>query len=93
MQRSEDAAWALSVWAYLRPSRAKLLADLADLAALGRSLTGPQGAKHRIKRRALPRQRPRPGQRRQGPGEGPCRRRKRPLLVALGWTRPATSTP
>ena len=59
MDRMEAIAWVLSVCSALRLSQTKTLSDLVaaamlvgrvSLAAIGRKLTGPSAAKHRIKR-------------------------------------------
>ena len=59
MKRTDVIAWVLSVTAYLRLSQSKTLSVLVasalstariSLAELGRHLTGPAAAKHRIKR-------------------------------------------
>src|SRR5512142_2164129 len=92
MRHNDVIAWVLSVTAYLRLSQAKTLRVLVaaalatariSLAELGRHLTGPAAAKHRIKRtwriavatamRGVVRRLLK-------------RRRKRPSLVAFDWT-------
>ena len=59
MNRMEAIAWVMSVCSELRLSQSKTLAELVaaamsvgrvSLAAIGRKLTGPSAAKHRIKR-------------------------------------------
>jgi DDE family transposase len=97
MHRSEAVAWVLSLCTALRLSQAKTLADLtaaalsvgrASLAALGRGLAGPRDAKHRIKRawRFCANDRVLVSDAMRGPVERLCKRRKKPLLVALDWT-------
>jgi Transposase DDE domain len=97
MSSREAVAWVLRVCTALRLSQAKTLADLvaaalhtgrASLAALGRQLTGPTAAKHRIKRawRFCANQRVVASDAMAGPIRRLCKRRKKPLLVALDWT-------
>jgi hypothetical protein len=96
LQRDEAVAWVLSRCTALRLSQAKTLADLtatalpvgrASLAALGRGLGGPRDAKHRIQRawRFCANDRALVSDAMRGPIERLCKRRKRPLLVALDW--------
>jgi hypothetical protein len=97
MRSSDAITWVLSVCTALRRSQAKTLADLvaaglhigrASLANLGRQLTGPKDAKHRIKRawRFCANDRVTIGDAMQGVIERLCRRRKKRLLIALDWT-------
>lgn len=107
MRQLQAVAWVLSLCTDLRKSQAKTLAHLTaaalhvgrvSLAAIGRKLTGPAAAKHRIKRtwrfcansrvviadamRGLVRHLLK--RRRAKPGK--YRRQPRPLLIALDWT-------
>jgi hypothetical protein len=107
MKRMEAIAWVLSVCTDLRLSQAKTLAELVgaamtvgrvSLAALGRALTGPEAAKHRIKRtwrftandrvvvsdamQGVVRQLGKRYAKLQRRG----RQRRPPLLIALDWT-------
>ena len=107
MSQLQAIAWVLSLCTDLRLSQTKTLADLTaaalhvgrvSLAAIGRQLTGPSAAKHRIKRtwrfgantrivvsdamRGLLRHLLK--RRRVKPGRG--RRTVKPLLIALDWT-------
>jgi DDE family transposase len=107
MSQLQAVAWVLSLCTDLRKSQAKTLAHLTaatlrvgrvSLAAIGRKLTGPSAAKHRIKRtwrfcanqrvviadamRGLVRHLLK--RRRAKPGK--YHRQPRPLLIALDWT-------
>jgi hypothetical protein len=107
MTQLQAVAWVLSLCTDLRQSQAKTLADLTaaalrvgrvSLAAIGRKLTGPAAAKHRIQRtwrfcankrvvvsdamRGLLRHL----LKRRRPKPGPARRKVKPLLVAFDWT-------
>jgi hypothetical protein len=107
MSRLQAITWVLSLCDDLRLSQAKTLADLVaaamrvgrvSLAAIGRQLTGPFAAKHRIKRtwrfcanrrvvvsdatRGLLRHLLK--RRRVKPGA--ARRKVKPLLIAFDWT-------
>jgi hypothetical protein len=107
MDRMDAIAWVLSVCSVLRLSQAKTLSELVgatlsvsrvSLAAIGRALTGPTVAKHRIKRtwRFVANQRvvisdamsglvhrlAKRYQKLQRRG----RRRRLPLLIAFDWT-------
>jgi hypothetical protein len=97
MRGSAIAAWALSLSAGLRLSRAKTLAALtaaaarvgrATLANLGRHLAGLAACKHRIKRawRFCANDRVAVSDAMAGLIERLCRRRRKPLPVALDWT-------
>jgi hypothetical protein len=107
MKPLQAVAWVLSLCTDLRLSQTKTLADLTaaamqvgrvSLAAIGRKLTGPTAAKHRIKRtwrfcankgvvisdamRGLVRHLLK--RRRAKPGS--ARRKVKPLLIAFDWT-------
>jgi hypothetical protein len=107
MERMDAIAWVLSVCTDLRLSQAKTLSELVaatvhvgrvSLAAIGRLLTGPAAAKHRIKRTwrfvandrvvisdamsGLVRQLAQRYRKLQRRG----RRRRSPLLIAFDWT-------
>jgi hypothetical protein len=98
MRRHDVIAWVLSVTAYLRLSQSKTLSVLVasalstahiSLAELGRHLTGPAAAKHRIKRawRFTANERIEVATAMRGVVRRLMkRRRKRPLLVAFDWT-------
>jgi DDE family transposase len=98
MRHNDVIAWVLSVTAYLRLSQAKTLSVLVaaalatariSLAELGRHLTGPAAAKHRIKRtwRFTVNERIEVATAMRGVVRRLLkRRRKRPLLVAFDWT-------
>jgi hypothetical protein len=98
MRRHDVIAWVLSVTAYLRLSQSKTLSVLVaaalgtariSLAELGRHLTGPAAAKHRIKRtwRFTANERIEVATAMRGVARRLLkRRRKRPLLVAFDWT-------
>ena len=96
MTGSEAASWVLTVCTTLRLSQAKTLADLVaaalvvgrvSLAALGRKLTGDNAAKHKIKRtwRFCANRGVTVSDAMQGPIARLCKRRKKPLLVAMDW--------
>jgi hypothetical protein len=107
MTRLQAVAWVMSLGTDLRKSQAKTLADLVaaalrvgrvSLAALGRKLTGPRAAKHRIKRtwrfcanagvlvsdamRGLARHL----LRHRRPKRRQRRRKVKPLVIAFDWT-------
>src|SRR4051812_36966366 len=98
MRRHDVIAWALSVTAYLRLSQSKTLSVLVaaalatarvSLAELGRHLTEPVAAKHRIKRawRFTANERVEVAAAMRGVVRRLLRRRrKRPLVVAFDWT-------
>src|SRR5215207_126171 len=98
MRRHDVITWVLSVTAYLRLSQSKTLSVLVasalvtariSLAELGRHLTGPAAAKHRIKRvwRFTANERVEVATAMRGVVRRLThRRRKRPLLVAFDWT-------
>ena len=92
----QAAAWVLTVCTDLRLSQAKTLADLVaaalcvgrvTLAALGRKVLGASTAKHKIKRtwRFCANQGITVSDAMQGPIARLCKKRKKPLLVALDW--------
>jgi len=96
MTGPEAASWVLTVCATLRLSQAKALADLVaaalsvgrvSLAALGRKLTGEHAAKHKIKRtwRFCANRGVSVPDAMQGPIARLCKKRKKPLQVALDW--------
>ncbi len=98
MRRNDVIAWVLSVTASLRLSQSKTLSVLVaaalattriSLAELGRHLTGPAAAKHRIKRtwRFTANERVEVATAMRGVVRRLLkRRRKRPLVVAFDWT-------
>jgi len=97
MNRTDAIAWVLSVCAALRLSQAKTLADLVaaalgvgrvSLAALGRRMTRPTAAKHRIKRtwRFVANRRVEVSTAMAGVIRRLVRRRRKPLIVSLDWT-------
>ena len=98
MRRDDVIAWVLSVTASLRLSQSKTLSVLVaaalgtarvSLAELGRHLTGPAAAKHRIKRawRFTANERIEVATAMRGVVRRLLkRRRKRPLVVAFDWT-------
>jgi hypothetical protein len=92
----EAASWVLTVCTAPRLSQTKTLADLVaaalqvgrvSLAALGRKLVGAHADKHKIKRtwRFCANQRVTVSDAMQGPIARLCRRRRKPLLVAMDW--------
>src|SRR5437773_7794376 len=92
----EAASWVLTVCTALRLSQSKTLADLVaaalhvgrvSLAAIGRQLVGDHADKHKIKRtwRFCANQRVTISDAMQGPIARLCKRRKKPLLVAMDW--------
>jgi hypothetical protein len=98
MKRTDVIAWVLSVTAALRLSQSKTLSVLVasalvtariSLAELGRHLTGPAAAKHRIKRtwRFTANERIEVATAMRGVVRRLLkRRRKRPLVVGFDWT-------
>jgi hypothetical protein len=98
MKRTDVLAWVLSVTAALRLSQSKTLSVLVaaalatarvSLAELGRHLTGPAAAKHRIKRtwRFTANERIEVATAMRGVVRRLLkRRRKRPLVVGFDWT-------
>jgi predicted small integral membrane protein len=99
MQRMDAITWVLTTCApYLRLSQAKTLSELVgaamrvgrvSLAAIGRAMTGPKQAKHRIKRvwRFVSNPRVVVAEAMEGVIIGLAKRRKkRPLVIALDWT-------
>lgn len=98
MKRNDVIAWVLSVIPYLRLSQAKTLSVLVAaalstarvrLAEVGRHLSGPAAAKHRIKRvwRFTANDRIEVATAMRGVVRRLLkRRRQRPLLVAFDWT-------
>jgi hypothetical protein len=97
---SADAVigWVLTIAAGLRLSQAKTLAELVEaachvgrgtLSAIGRCLSGPSAAKHRIKRtwRFCANQRVHPADVMPRVIRRLTRKRNKPLLVALDWTQ------
>jgi hypothetical protein len=97
MNRMDAIAWTLSVCAGLRLSQAKTLSDLVaatlavgrvSLAEIGRRLTGPTAAKHRIKRvwRFTSNPRVEISDAMKGVVGRLVKRRKKPLLVTFDWT-------
>ena len=96
MTGSEAASWVLTVCTALRLSQTKTLADLVaaalcvgrvSLAAIGRKLVGDNAAKHKIKRtwRFCANRGVTVSDAMQGPIARLCKRRKKPLLVAMDW--------
>jgi hypothetical protein len=96
MNGLQAAAWVLTVCTTLRLSQTKTLADLTaaallvgrlSLANLGRQLVGARAAKHRIKRtwRFCANRGVSVPDAMHGPIAHLCKRRKKPLLVALDW--------
>jgi hypothetical protein len=96
---SADAVigWVLTIASGLRLSQAKTLADLVEaavhvgrgtLSAIGRHLTGPTAAKHKIKRvwRFCDNDRVHGSEVMPAVVRRLTRKRKKPLLVALDWT-------
>lgn len=92
----QAASWVLTVCTTLRLSQAKTLADLVaaalavsrvTLAAIGRQVLGAQAAKHKIKRtwRFTANQGISVCDAMQGPIARLCKKRKKPLLVAMDW--------
>ncbi|HEX2174197.1 MAG TPA: IS4 family transposase [Dehalococcoidia bacterium] len=97
MRRSDVIAWVLSVSIALRLSQAKTLSALVaaalgtarvSLAELGRHLTGPAAAKHRIKRtwRFTANERVEVATAMRGVVRHLLKRRRRPLVVGFDWT-------
>src|SRR4029077_10890167 len=98
MKRTDVLAWVLSVTAALRLSQSKTLSVLVaaalatarvSLAELGRHLTAPAAAKHRIKRtwRFTANERIEVATAMRGVVRRLLkRRRKRPLVVGFDWT-------
>lgn len=98
MKRHDVIAWVLSVTTFLRLSQSKTLSVLVaaalstariSLAELGRHLTGPAAAKHRIKRawRFTTNERIEVATAMRGVVRRLLkRRRKRPLVVGFDWT-------
>src|SRR3954447_136754 len=98
MKRTDVIAWVLSVTTSLRLSQSKTLSVLVaaalatariSLAELGRHLTGPAAAKHRIKRtwRFTANERVEVATAMRGVVRRLLkRRRNRPVLVAFDWT-------
>lgn len=97
MRRLQAITWVITVCADLRKSQAKTLAHLvaaslhvgrASLAAIGRQLAGPAHAKHKIKRawRFISNRRVTVSDAMAGVIARLCRRRQKPLVVALDWT-------
>jgi len=96
MTGRQAASWVLTVCTTLRLSQTKTLADLVgaalrvgrvSLAALGRQLIGEHAAKHKIKRtwRFCANRGVTVADAMQGPIARLCKKRKKPLLVALDW--------
>jgi hypothetical protein len=97
MRRHDVIAWVLSVTASLRLSQSKTLSVLVaaalgtarvSLAELGRHLTGPTAAKHRIKRawRFTANDRIEVAAAMRGVVQRLLKHRNRPLVVAFDWT-------
>jgi Transposase DDE domain len=97
MRRLEAITWIMTVCTDLRLSQTKTLAQLVaatlgvgriSLAAIGRQLTGKTSAKHKIKRtwRFTSNRRVIVSEAMRGVIARLCKRRKKPLLVALDWT-------
>jgi Transposase DDE domain len=92
----QAAAWVLTVCTDLRLSQTKTLADLVaaslcvgrvTLAAIGRKVLGAPAAKHKIKRtwRFCANRAVTVSDAMQGPIARLCKKRKKPLLVAMDW--------
>lgn len=92
----QAASWVLTVCTTLRLSQTKTLADLvgaalsigrASLAAIGRQLLGTPADKHKIKRtwRFTANQAVTIADAMQGPIARLCKKRQKPLVVALDW--------
>lgn len=97
----QAAAWVLTVCTDLRLSQTKTLADLVaaalgvgrvTLAAIGRKVLGGQAAKHKIKRtwRFCANRDVTVSDAMQGPIARLCKKRKKPLLVAMDWVEVRT---
>jgi hypothetical protein len=97
MRRLQAITWIMTVCTDLRLSQTKTLAQLVaatlgvgrlSLAAIGRQLTGTTSAKHKIKRvwRFTSNRRVIVSDAMRGVIARLCKRRKKPLLVALDWT-------
>lgn len=96
MRRLEAITWIMTVCTDLRLSQTKTLAQLVaatlsvgrvSLAAIGRQLAGDNSAKHKIKRtwRFTSNRRVTVGDAMRGVITRLCKRRKKPLPVALDW--------
>ena len=101
MTALQAASWVLTVCTTLRLSQTKTLADLVaaalavgrvSLADLGRKLVGAPADKHKIKRtwRFCANQGVLVSDAMQGPIARLCKRRKKPLLVAMDWVEVRT---
>lgn len=97
MRRLQAITWIMTVCTDLRLSQTKTLAQLVaatlgvgriSLAAIGRQLAGTTSAKHRIKRtwRFTSNRRVIISDAMRGVIARLCKRRKKPLIVALDWT-------
>ena len=97
MRRLQAITWIMTVCTDLRLSQTKTLAQLVaatlgvgriSLAAIGRQLTGTTSAKHKIKRtwRFTSNRRVTVSDAMRGVIARLCKRRKKPLIVAVDWT-------